>query len=83
MKKPMKEHFSLVGVDGNAFAIMGYVCSAFKACGVENLRAEYQENAMSGNYDHLLAVSQEYITKCNRIAAGLDSAEMYKRQEQE
>ena len=63
--------FSLVGVDGNAFAIMGYVTRALSRTGLRDLIPEYQSEATSGNYYKLLAVSQDYIDKANR-AAGLE-----------
>lgn len=62
----MKREFSLVGVDGNAFAIMGYVTNAMKSC--KKSQAEisaYLEDAKSSDYDHLLAVSVSMVDKLN------------------
>lgn len=51
----------LLGRDGNAFAIMGAVIKALKKGGRPELVGEYQEKATSGDYDHLLAVTQEFV----------------------
>ena len=48
-------------VDGNAFAVMGAVTRALKKAGQGDKVAEYQQRAMAGDYDHLLAVSMEYV----------------------
>lgn len=61
-KKFVKPLCKLIGADGNAYAIMGRVVSALKKAGYRELIDEYQKKAMSGNYDHLLAVSMEYVT---------------------
>lgn len=56
--------YDLVGVDGNAFNVMGYVVSAMKDCGLDkDERYAYQSDAMSGDYNHLLCVSCEMIKK--------------------
>lgn len=61
--------YDLVGVDGNAFAVMGYVLRAMKECKMsKEERSDYQTKAMSGDYDHLLVVSIKMIDKCNEIA---------------
>ena len=58
--------YNLVGVDGNAFAVMGYVRDAMRkeGCSLEEQKA-YTEDAMSGNYSHLLYVSIDMIEKLN------------------
>lgn len=48
-------------IDGNAFSIMGAVAKALKKSGQADKVAEYQEKAMSGDYNHLLRVSMEYV----------------------
>ena len=59
MEKPVVK---LVGEDGNAFVIMGKVCKALKRAGFpQKVINEYQEKAMSGNYDNLLRVTMEYV----------------------
>ena len=66
--------YSLVGVDGNAFSIMAYVCDALKTerenmelalDEYETIKADYLKDAMSSNYDHLLCVSFDLIERIN------------------
>ena len=58
--------FSLVGVDGNAYSVMGYVSMAMKQAGyTEEEIKQYTKQAMSSDYNHLLAVSIEFVDKCN------------------
>ena len=60
--------YDLVGVDGNAFAVMGYVLKAMKECKIsKEEQSDYQTKAMSGDYNNLLTVSIEMIDKCNEI----------------
>lgn len=66
----MAEKYCLVGVDGNAFAVMGYVRKAMKQSGFNEQEIKaYTDDAMSGDYDHLLAVSVEMVDKCNERVA--------------
>ena len=69
--------YTLVGVDGNAFAIMGYVRTAMKSAKMtkEDIDA-YTKDATSSDYNHLLVVSCEMIDKVNEIL-GLDEYEDY------
>ena len=61
--------YDLVGVDGNAFAVMGYVLKAMKEWKMsKEEQSDYQTEAMSGDYDNLLVVSVEMIDLCNEIA---------------
>lgn len=61
--------YDLVGVDGNAFAVMAYVLKAMKECKMsKEEQSDYQTKAMSGDYNNLLAVSVEMIDICNKIA---------------
>ena len=52
----------LTGNDGNAFAVMGAVRKALKKNGVpdEEIK-EYQEDSMSGDYNHLLCVASDWV----------------------
>lgn len=52
----------LVGEDGNAFAILGRVQKALRRAGVpkEELDAYFAE-ATSGDYDHLLRVTMDWV----------------------
>lgn len=60
--------YTLVGVDGNAFAVMGYVRSAMKHAKMtkEDIDA-YTKDATSSDYNHLLVVSCEMIDKVNEV----------------
>jgi hypothetical protein len=51
----------LVGEDGNAFAIMGRVKRALQRAGHSELAEQYIKDATSGDYNHLLAVTMEYV----------------------
>ena len=60
--------YDLVGVDGNAYAVMGYVLKAMRECKMsKEEQSDYQTKAMSGDYNNLLAVSIEMIDLCNEI----------------
>lgn len=61
-----KEKYTLVGVDGNAFSVMGYVRNAMKRehCTKEEIDA-YTKDAMSSDYYHLLAVSNVTLEALN------------------
>lgn len=56
-----KPKCELVGLDGNAFAIMGRVAQSLKKGGYSHLVKQYQDEAMSGDYNNLLRVSMEYV----------------------
>jgi len=57
-----KPTVKLVGHDGNAFSIMGCVKQALKRAGADKEYIdEYLNKATSGDYDHLLVVSMEYV----------------------
>lgn len=52
----------LLGIDGNAFSIMGAVRRALRQNGASREYIEaYTKEATSGDYDHLLAASVEYL----------------------
>jgi len=63
MKAPSsKPTVKLIGQDGNAFAIMGRIKQALKGAGADKEYIDkYISEATSGDYDHLLAVSMEYV----------------------
>ena len=51
----MKEKYTLVGVDGNAYAVMGYVKRCMREVGMSpEQRTAYIEDATSDDYHHLL-----------------------------
>ena len=60
--------YTLVGVDGNAFSVMGYTSQALKREGLGNLAEEMREKAMSGDYNNLLCVCMDYVEKANEAA---------------
>jgi hypothetical protein len=65
-----KEKYTLIGVDGNAFAIMGYTADAMEKEGFseEEVNKMYEE-AESGNYYHLIAICNKWIRKVNEKAS--------------
>lgn len=48
-------------VDGNAFAIIGAVSKALRSAGQSAKIPGYLEKAQSGDYNHLLTISREYV----------------------
>jgi hypothetical protein len=61
------DKYSLIGVDGNAFAVMGYVRKAMRSEGYseEQIKA-FTDKATSGDYNNLLAVCDEQIEEINK-----------------
>ncbi len=60
---PLPGPDSLVGVNGNAYAVMAYVERVLKRAGASpEYIASYHEQATSGDYDRLLSVSMTYLT---------------------
>lgn len=57
--------YSLVGVDGNAFAIMGYTAKALRETGHADLVKNMQERATNGDYNNLIYVCQRYLDIAN------------------
>ena len=65
----MKNKYSLVGVDSNAYAVIGYVKRCMREVGMsQEEQITYIEDATTGDYHHLLYVSSEMVDKCNRWA---------------
>lgn len=59
--------YDLVGVDGNAFSVMGYVLRAMKDCKMSRADQDaYKQDAMSSDYCHLISVSVDMVAKCNK-----------------
>lgn len=53
----------LVGLDGNAFSIMGRVAKALKRGGVAEAEIEeYYAESTSGDYDHLLQTAMRWVS---------------------
>lgn len=63
MKKPLeKPYVKLIDTGGNAFAIIGRVKDALEKAGADKEYVQqYINQAMSGNYDHLLCVTMDYV----------------------
>lgn len=60
--------YSLVGVNGNAFSIMGYVSRVMKHNKYSPQEIDdYVKSATSGNYDNLLQVSLKMIDELNEL----------------
>ncbi len=53
---------ALIGHDGNAFAVMGAVKNALGKAGHRDQVDQYLKEAMSGNYDNLLAVTMRWVS---------------------
>ena len=51
----------LVVEDGNAFSILGRVSSALKKGGHADLVEEFNKEATSGDYNHLLRTVMDYV----------------------
>lgn len=80
--KNISEEYSLVGQDGNAFSLMGYTARCMRKCGFKKADIdEMRERAMSGDYDNLIVVCDEYIQKCNDTLDYDDMYESYKLNE--
>lgn len=55
-------HVRLVGMDGNAYAIMGRVQEALRNHGVSDKEVKkYLDESMSGDYDHLLRTAMKWV----------------------
>lgn len=59
------KRFDLVGVDGNAFSVMGYTARALRTAGLGDKSSEMHKKATSGDYNNLLRVCMEYIDMAN------------------
>jgi len=60
-----KPEVELVGSDGNAFAVLGTALKAMTRAGwSKKERDAYREEATTGDYDHLLAVTMQYCEVC-------------------
>ena len=67
--------FTLVGVDGNAFAVMGYTARALKKAGLRDEVNKMYEEAESGDYYNLLAVCSDYVEMANEALGLTDDDE--------
>jgi hypothetical protein len=51
----------LTGTDGNAFAVMGQVARALRKAGHGDQVDAFRAEAMSGDYNHLLATCMKWV----------------------
>lgn len=62
----------LVGEDGNAFSILGRAQQAMRRAKVDKeVIKEYMDEAQSGDYNHLLATTMNYLI-CDEPDEGAD-----------
>lgn len=60
--------YTLVGINGNAYSIIGYVRAAMDDANMTNDDIDaYVEDATSSDYNHLVAVSYEMLDRVNKI----------------
>lgn len=57
--------FTLVGVDGNAYSVMGYTARCLKRAGLHDKVDEMYAKATSGDYSNLICVCDEYVDMAN------------------
>jgi len=61
-----KQRYTLVGVDGNAYSLMGYTQRAMKECGFKKDEIEeVMKKAKSSDYNNLICVLDEALQGCN------------------
>lgn len=67
--------YSLVGVDGNVFSVMGYVTKAMKQCGFAKEKVDkYLAECMNSDcYSKIIVISLEYLNRCNEIKGSAKS----------
>lgn len=59
--------YSLIDIDGNAYAVMAYVTEAMRAEGKSNAEIDkYLIDAKSGDYSKLISVSVDMIDELNK-----------------
>ena len=59
------KRFDLVGVDGNAFSVMGYTAKALRTAGLSDKVKTMNKEATSGDYNNLLCVCVGYVDMAN------------------
>lgn len=63
----MVRKYSLVGVDGNAYSLMGYTSRALKETGHRDLVEQMRNEATSSDYYHLVSVCDKYVDIANGV----------------
>lgn len=77
----MAKNYNLVGIDGNAFSVMGYTRKAMKEQGYSDSEIKaYADRAMQSDYSHLIAESDKIIQECNRKIEEKERAEKKERE---
>ena len=62
-----KKKYSLIGVDGNAFCLMGYTMDAMRHADFTQEEIDQMvEEAESGDYYNLIRVCNGYVQKVNK-----------------
>ena len=61
-----RKYYTLSGLDGNAYTLMGYTSRALKETGHSDLVDTMQQEAKSGDYDHLIRVCLGYLDIANQ-----------------
>lgn len=70
--------YSLVGVGGNAFAIIGYITRIMRRNHLPKERInDYVNKAMSGDYDNVIQQSLEIVDELNALNPDADDEEDY------
>lgn len=64
--------YDLVGVDGNAYCVMGYTARALRCEGLYNQIDQMHKEATAGDYDNLLRVCMKYLDKANEAAGDIE-----------
>ena len=67
--------YTLVGQDGNAFALMGYTSKALKREGLGDKVKGMMDEATSGDYNNLIRVCMKYLDMANEKAGEEDDEE--------
>lgn len=75
----LKEKYDLVGIDGNAFSVIGYTRKAMKEQGysTEEIKC-YEDRVMKNNYSYLISESANIIIECNKRVLDRESNEKMK-----
>ena len=74
-----RKKYDIVVIDGNAYCIMGYVSTAmgleceamgWDSAALKKEKDAYIADAMSGDYNHLVAVSEDMVDRINKAISG-------------
>ena len=73
MVKYPEVQFQIVGIDGNAFSIMGTAQKAARRAGLSKDQIEeYLNEAMSGDYDNVISTTMRFFDCSGQDECGLD-----------